>query len=43
VNVPHLNLAVKLPEGAPRLDIGNPKTLWEAMKTSYEIAGKSIF
>ena len=36
-------MAVKLPEGAPRLDIGNPKTLWEAMKISYEIVGKSIF
>lgn len=36
-------IAVKLREGAPRLDIGNPKTFWEAMRASYELAGKSIF
>lgn len=34
-------MAVKLPEGAPRLDIGNPKTFWEAIKTSYELMEKT--
>lgn len=34
-------MAVKLPEGAPRLDIGNPKTFWEAIKTSYELLKKT--
>jgi len=36
-------IAIKLPKGIPRLDIGNSKTFWEAMKTSYEIIGESIF
>lgn len=34
-------MAVKLPHGAPRLDIGSPETLWEAIKISYELSGKT--
>ncbi|RLG03970.1 MAG: hypothetical protein DRN54_01980 [Thaumarchaeota archaeon] len=36
-------MAVKLPEGAPRLDIGNPEGLWEAMETSYKLTSDPYF
>ncbi len=36
-------IAVKLPEGTQRLDIGSPKTLWEAINISHKIACKSMF
>jgi len=32
--------AVKLPNNIPRLDIGNPKSLWEALETSYHLSSK---
>jgi len=31
-------VAVKLPDNIPRLDIGNPKSLWRALETSYHIS-----
>jgi UTP--glucose-1-phosphate uridylyltransferase len=30
--------AVKLPNHIPRLDIGNPKSFWEALETSYNLS-----
>ncbi|MDJ0270851.1 MAG: sugar phosphate nucleotidyltransferase, partial [Aigarchaeota archaeon] len=32
-------MAVKLPDETPRLDIGSPETIWEALKVSYIHAG----
>jgi len=32
--------AVKLPNNIPRLDIGNPKSLWRALETSYYLSSK---
>lgn len=34
-------LAVKLPNHIPRLDIGNPKTLWKALEISYTLSSKT--
>ena len=36
-------MAVKLPERSPRLDIGNPEGLWEALETSYRLASNPYF
>ena len=33
-------VAVKLPNHIPRLDIGNPRSLWEALETSYHLSSK---
>lgn len=33
--------AVKLPDHIPRLDVGNPKTLWEALEISYRLSSKT--
>ncbi len=32
-------MAAKLPDYVPRLDIGSPETIWEALKSSYELSG----
>jgi UTP--glucose-1-phosphate uridylyltransferase len=32
--------AVKLPNHIPRLDIGNPKSFWEALETSYNLSSE---
>jgi UTP--glucose-1-phosphate uridylyltransferase len=32
--------AVKLPNHIPRLDIGSPKSLWEALETSYHLSSR---
>lgn len=36
-------MAVKLPEDSPRLDIGNPESLWEAMEISYKLTSDPYF
>lgn len=35
--------AVKLPNRIPRLDIGNPKTLWKALEISYHLSSKNKY
>jgi len=34
-------VAVKLPNHIARLDVGNPKTLWEALEISYHLSSKT--
>ena len=36
-------MAVKLPDETPRLDIGNPEGIWEALRVSYGLASGSGF
>jgi len=36
-------VAVKLPENSPRLDIGSPEYLWEAMRISHTLASGRYF
>lgn len=31
-------MAVRLPDETPRLDIGSPETIWEALKSSYQLS-----
>lgn len=35
-------MAVKLPNNIPRLDVGNPKTFWEALEISYKLLKTDI-